>query len=222
MTAKSGWSTAPSARPSASPSRTGRSSSMRGAASGRARNGAGFGAAAAGSPPCLAGAKPIAMRLPAGFGRFGDISRAMRATAPVAQLDRAPDYESGGRRFESFRARQLRRFHDLLRPDTPADRKQSRFRRRDGIRWHSAFASTRCPSDVNGGTANTAMRSAPFERSPLTPFHSHGLQAQGRDRLKAPGHLLDATSMIAAGKNWSRNTSLFIRSCLGVTAARRP
>ena len=27
--------------------------------------------------------------------------------APVAQLDRAPDYESGGRRFESFRARQI-------------------------------------------------------------------------------------------------------------------
>ena len=25
--------------------------------------------------------------------------------APVAQLDRAPDYESGGQRFESFRAR---------------------------------------------------------------------------------------------------------------------
>jgi hypothetical protein len=29
------------------------------------------------------------------------------ANAPVAQLDRAPDYESGGRRFESFRARQI-------------------------------------------------------------------------------------------------------------------
>ena len=27
--------------------------------------------------------------------------------APVAQLDRAPDYESGGRRFESFRARHV-------------------------------------------------------------------------------------------------------------------
>ena len=27
--------------------------------------------------------------------------------APVAQLDRAPDYESGGWKFESFRARQL-------------------------------------------------------------------------------------------------------------------
>ncbi len=34
-----------------------------------------------------------------------DFSHARRATAPVAQLDRAPDYESGGRRFESFRAR---------------------------------------------------------------------------------------------------------------------
>src|ERR1700688_4138477 len=28
------------------------------------------------------------------------------ASAPVAQLDRAPDYESGGREFESLRARQ--------------------------------------------------------------------------------------------------------------------
>ena len=28
-------------------------------------------------------------------------------SAPVAQLDRVPDYESGGRRFESFRARQF-------------------------------------------------------------------------------------------------------------------
>src|SRR5689334_13590522 len=27
--------------------------------------------------------------------------------APVAQLDRAPDFESGGREFESLRARQL-------------------------------------------------------------------------------------------------------------------
>ena len=30
------------------------------------------------------------------------------ARAPVAQLDRASDYESEGRTFESFRARQLR------------------------------------------------------------------------------------------------------------------
>src|SRR5690242_715793 len=29
----------------------------------------------------------------------------LRHHAPVAQLDRAPDYESGGQRFESFRAR---------------------------------------------------------------------------------------------------------------------
>src|SRR5262245_16222670 len=30
-----------------------------------------------------------------------------RNQAPVAQLDRAPDYESGGQEFESLRARQL-------------------------------------------------------------------------------------------------------------------
>jgi hypothetical protein len=33
------------------------------------------------------------------------LSRATAGSAPVAQLDRAPDYESGGQRFESFRAR---------------------------------------------------------------------------------------------------------------------
>ena len=32
----------------------------------------------------------------------------MLARAPVAQLDRAPDYESGGQEFESLRARQQR------------------------------------------------------------------------------------------------------------------
>src|ERR1019366_868574 len=35
--------------------------------------------------------------------------------APVAQLDRAPDYESGGWRFESFRARQPLPAHAPLR-----------------------------------------------------------------------------------------------------------
>ena len=39
--------------------------------------------------------------------------RRLRAPlAPVAQLDRAPDYESGGQRFESFRARHS--FHKFL------------------------------------------------------------------------------------------------------------
>ena len=32
--------------------------------------------------------------------------RALTVSGPVAQLDRAPDYESGGREFESLRARQ--------------------------------------------------------------------------------------------------------------------
>ncbi len=34
--------------------------------------------------------------------------------APVAQLDRAPDYESGGQRFESFRARQTKQRLDII------------------------------------------------------------------------------------------------------------
>src|ERR1700722_15681873 len=38
-----------------------------------------------------------------------------RPCAPVAQLDRAPDYESGGREFESLAARHSTRY-DRLRP----------------------------------------------------------------------------------------------------------
>jgi hypothetical protein len=39
-------------------------------------------------------------------------------SAPVAQLDRAPDYESGGRRFESFRARHFGTLQDLRLVDS--------------------------------------------------------------------------------------------------------
>jgi hypothetical protein len=40
--------------------------------------------------------------------RLGLAVAALKGTrAPVAQLDRAPDYESGGQEFESLRARQL-------------------------------------------------------------------------------------------------------------------
>ena len=38
-------------------------------------------------------------------------------SAPVAQLDRAPDYESGGQRFESFRARHFLTRGSCLRCD---------------------------------------------------------------------------------------------------------
>ena len=37
----------------------------------------------------------------------------MHPFAPVAQLDRVPDYESGGRTFESYRARHTREPHPL-------------------------------------------------------------------------------------------------------------
>src|SRR3712207_2191900 len=43
------------------------------------------------------------------------LPRSIRRDAPVAQLDRAPDYESGGQRFESFRAR-----HFGLQARTPS------------------------------------------------------------------------------------------------------
>ncbi len=44
--------------------------------------------------------EPFRERIPHGNG-------AVLGQAPVAQLDRAPDYESGGQRFESFRVRHL-------------------------------------------------------------------------------------------------------------------
>ena len=71
--------------------------SARGAASGRAPD---VGCA---TDPRLPSREsdPIAMRA-APAGPF----RPAAAKAPVAQLDRAPDYESGGREFESLRARQ--------------------------------------------------------------------------------------------------------------------
>ena len=57
--------------------------------------------------PCHCGAKPIARRgLPAHIG-CGSTSLREPRDAPVAQLDRAPDYESGGQEFESLRARHL-------------------------------------------------------------------------------------------------------------------
>jgi hypothetical protein len=34
--------------------------------------------------------------------------------APVAQLDRAPDYESGGQEFESLRARQIATIQNII------------------------------------------------------------------------------------------------------------
>src|SRR5579863_446564 len=39
--------------------------------------------------------------------RWSALRRSSSGLAPVAQLDRAPDYESGGQEFESLRARQL-------------------------------------------------------------------------------------------------------------------
>ena len=57
------------------------------------------------------GAEPPAFLPAPGCGpRPRGLHRAA-SEAPVAQLDRAPDYESGGREFESLRARHF--FNDL-------------------------------------------------------------------------------------------------------------
>src|SRR5262245_50608458 len=62
--------------------------------------------------PCQVGTKPNSYR---GRGDFPAHSTALQL-APVAQLDRAPDYESGGRRFESFRARHFGTKLGTLKP----------------------------------------------------------------------------------------------------------
>src|SRR5207248_1301105 len=92
----------PSGQHSASPFPTARSSSLCGAASERARE---------------PWSGEVLLRLPRrkeGYSYIAfpavltaaDLSPARCARAPVAQLDRAPDYESGGQEFESLRARQ--------------------------------------------------------------------------------------------------------------------
>src|SRR6202030_838451 len=52
--------------------------------------------------PCQRGTKPLAIA-PSAVTACG--SGLGTKKAPVAQLDRAPDYESGGQEFESLRAR---------------------------------------------------------------------------------------------------------------------
>ena len=54
-------------------------------------------------PACLAAQNRLDGGSRRGASRSGHV-----ACAPVAQLDRAPDYESGGQEFESLRARHLR------------------------------------------------------------------------------------------------------------------
>ena len=52
--------------------------------------------------------------------RYGAAAQ-VRAKAPVAQLDRAPDFESGGQGFESLPARHIVLTCKLLRVDEHAE-----------------------------------------------------------------------------------------------------
>ena len=136
MAATSIWSKAPSARPSGSRSRTGRWNCTASATSARGRkrlrSSRAFGVALRrwASPtdrqiapvgPCQAGPEPVAMarfrdlrRVPNACGIEGFAPRMPAKNAPVAQLDRAPDYEFGGQEFEFLRARHLPPFRIKL------------------------------------------------------------------------------------------------------------
>src|SRR6185437_3613339 len=57
------------------------------------------------SPACKA--PPASVWLPRSGRSSPRTARQDRHSAPLAQLDRAPDYESGGQEFESLRARQI-------------------------------------------------------------------------------------------------------------------
>src|SRR6185312_94446 len=62
-------------------------------------------------------------------------SRCPRHQAPVAQLDRAPDYESGGQEFESLRARHFLR---LTAPACFSQPRQHRLKLAAAITWRLA------------------------------------------------------------------------------------
>ena len=91
--------------------------------------------------------------------------RTLTVSGPVAQLDRAPDYESGGRRFESFRARlhrdirEARQSHARYRPLKnlsicnllPKECGSVRLRPGRAVRYHRPGDPRRIPAAAEGG-----------------------------------------------------------------------
>ena len=101
-------------------------------------------------------------------------SRATRA-APVAQLDRAPDYESGGQEFESLRARHL----------VPV------CKHRDGALWLARIAFSRtfllpCIRTWRSSTSMVAMaarRLSGRHRASCEGLFHHAAEALGQRRI---------------------------------------
>ncbi len=69
--------------------------------------------------------------------------------APVAQLDRAPDYESGGQEFESLRARQL-----SFQINNSRGRLGARSSPQPIGRVYVAFLAARCAARISPGGGN--------------------------------------------------------------------
>ena len=120
-------------------------------------------------------------------GHLPDTSR----QAPVAQLDRAPDYESGGQRFESFRARHL-----LPKTRKICGRFVHRGRRPIGGRCKSTLAS-RClrmlsftPPEVVSMSPRGCRRARATRRlDSATASTCRGFASPAASRRRAPARL---------------------------------
>src|SRR5262249_11988635 len=86
-----------------------------------------------------------------------------RLPALVAQLDRAPDFESGGRGFESLRARQKIRTFRALSTTGDTSGKSSR----DALGTQITFSGRMLARPISSAPADSPMAGRPYSRRQL-------------------------------------------------------
>ena len=95
-----------------------------------------------------------------------------RSWAPVAQLDRAPDYESGGWEFESLRARQRNHSSTISAGPASPRRRPSRGRKKTAPGKPAPGATPAIPRGGERDRGNSDLASAPLairRRRPVSP-----------------------------------------------------
>src|ERR1035437_9214065 len=120
------------------------------------------------SGPCQARPEPVAMARFRDLQKmFSDCMRHRRALrpemsakhAPVAQLDRALDYESRGQEFESLRARQhpvgITAFSGLSQTDASTTLDRGSNMEAASARFHTSFAFGPCNSVHRSGNSSS-------------------------------------------------------------------